>query len=244
MPADSIADSDRIVHEPLQSFVTSTNVWQFIQTYDIDDYDELIRRTTTEVDGIPESGVEWFWDELVDYLDVEFYGEYDVVRDHSNGPQFDDWYAGGKLNIAHNVVDRYAGPDTETRNKIATIWEGENGEVREITYHELYRQSNKVANYLDKHDIEPGDTVGLYMPMVPEIVSILYGCFKAGAIAVPIFSGFGTDATATRLDDSECSILFTGDGFLRRGSEITLKGAADDAIEQTTNGVERVVVFD
>ena len=233
----------RIVHEPSQAFVESTNVWQFMQAYDIADYDELIERTCSDVEGVEESGVEWFWDELVDYLDIDFYDDYDVVRNNSKGPQFSDWYPGGRINVAHNTLDRHAAVDSETRNKVACIWEGEDGVVREVTYHELHRQANKVANYLESTGIETGDTVGLYMPMVPEVVSILYGCFKVGAIAVPIFSGFGVDATATRIEDSECSVLFTGDGFQRRGGEILLKGAADEAIEEAGH-VEHTVVFD
>jgi acetyl-CoA synthetase len=166
------------------------------------------------------------------------------VRDDSDGPQFSDWYPGGKLNAAHNTLDRHAARDNERRNKVATIWEGEDGEVREVTFHELQRQANKVANALEERGIDTGDTVGLYMPMVPEVVSILYGCFKVGAIAVPIFSGFGVDATATRIEDPECSVLFTGDGFLRRGDPVTLKGTADDAIEQAETDVESVIVYD
>ncbi len=79
--------------------------------------------------------------------------------------------------------------------------------------------------------------------MVPEVISILYGCFKAGAIAVPIFSGFGVDATASRLSDADCSVLFTADGFFRRGDEITLKDAADEAID-VAGTVEHTVVYD
>ena len=240
---ESLEDVSEVAYEPSQEFVESTNVWQFMQEYDIGDYDELIERTTTEVEGVAESGVDWFWDELVDYLGIEFYEDYDTVRDDSDGPQFTDWYPGGELNLAHNVVDRHAAADSETRNKVATIWEGEDGEVREITYHELARQSNQVANYLESVGVGTGDTVGLYMPMVPEVVSILYGCFKVGAIAVPIFSGFGVDATATRISDSECSVLFTGDGFYRRGGEVRLKGAADDAIDEAGH-VEHTVVYE
>jgi len=240
---ESLEDVSEVAFEPDESFVESTNVYEFMQAYGMDDYDELIERTTTEVDGEPESGVDWFWDELVDYLGVEFYEDYDAVRDDSDGPQFTDWYPGGELNVAHNVVDRWAAPDEETRNKVATIWEGEDGEVREVTYHELHRQSNKVANYLESVGVGTGDTVGLYMPMVPEVTSILYGCFKVGAIAVPIFSGFGVDATATRIADSACSVLFTGDGFYRRGGEVTLKDAADDAIDEAGH-VEHTVVYD
>jgi acetyl-CoA synthetase len=231
--------TDDVVYTPSGEFVESTNVYEFMQTYDIDDYDELIERTTSEVAGEPRSGVTWFWDEL----DIEFDEGYDAVRSDAEGPQFTDWYPGGRLNAAHNTVDRHAAPDSETRNKVACIWEGEPGEVREMTYHELARQSNRVANYLESVGIETGDTVGLYMPMVPEVVSILYGCFKVGAIAVPIFSGFGVDATATRIGDAECSVLFTGDGFYRRGSHVTLKRTADDAIEQAGH-VEHTVVYD
>jgi acetyl-CoA synthetase len=239
----SLEDVDDVVHEPSREFVESTNVYAFMQEYGIDDYEDLIERTTTDIEGEPESGVDWFWDELVDYLGLEFYEEYDTVRDNENGPQFTDWYPGGELNVAHNVVDRHAAVDEERRNKVATIWEGEDGDVREITYHELHRGANQVANALEERGIETGDTVGLYMPMVPEVVSILYGCFKVGAIAVPIFSGFGVDAAATRIEDSECSVLFTGDGFYRRGSPVYLKGAADEAIEEAGH-VEHTVVFD
>ncbi|WP_255191246.1 AMP-binding protein [Natronobeatus ordinarius] len=233
---------DRVVHEPSREFVESTNVYAFMEAHGIDDYDELIERTTTEL-GDGESGVDWFWDELVDYLEIEFYEAYDEVRDDSEGPQFTDWYPGGELNIAHNVLDRHAALESPTRNTVATIWEGEDGEVREVTYHELHRQANKVANALEERGVGTGDTVGLYMPMVPEVVSILYGCFKVGAIAVPIFSGFGVEATATRIEDSECSVLFTGDGFYRRASPITLKDAADEAIEEAGH-VEHTIVFD
>ena len=278
MASESLADLDEVVHEPSREFVESTNVWEFMQGYDIDDYEELIERTTTDIDGVPESGVDWFWDELVDYLGIEFYEDYDTVRDDSgaqrapddassaeqssadrssgqspreddetasrDGPQFTDWYPGGELNIAHNVVDRHAAADEERRNKVACIWEGEDGEIREVTFHELHRRANQVANALEARGIGTGDTVGLYMPMVPEVIAILYGCFKIGAIAVPIFSGFGVDATATRIEDPECSVLFTGDGFLRRGDAVTLKGTADEAVEQAETDVASVIVYD
>ena len=235
--------TDAVVYHPSREFVESTNVYDFMQTYDVDDYEDLIERTTTTVEGEPRSGVTWFWDELVDYLDIEFYEGYDAVRNDAEGPQFTEWYPGGELNAAHNTVDRHAAPDSERRNTVACIWEGEPGDVREVTYHELHRQSNRVANYLESRGIETGDTVGLYMPMIPEVVSILYGCFKVGAVAVPIFSGFGVDATATRIGDAECSVLFTGDGFYRRGSQVTLKESADEAIEQAGH-VEHTVVYD
>ncbi|WP_135820258.1 AMP-binding protein [Halostella litorea] len=240
---ESLADVDEVVHTPSEEFVEAANVTAFMREHDIDDYDELIRRTTTEIAGVEASGVDWFWDEVVDYLDVEFFEAYDQVRDDSEGPQFTDWYPGGTINVAHNTLDRHAATDSGTRNKVACIWEGEPGDVREVTYHELHRQSNQVANALEARGVGVGDTVALYMPMVPEVVSILYGCFKVGAVAVPIFSGFGVDATATRIADSEPSVLFTGDGFYRRGDEVYLKGTADEAIAEAGH-VEHTVVYD
>ncbi len=227
--------ADDIAYDPPPSVVEQTNVYQFMQQFGIETYEELIERTCGDI--------EWFWDEVIDYLNIEFYEPYDEVRDDSDGPQFSRWYPGGELNIAHNVVDRHARTDSGTRNHVATIWEGEDGEVREQTFHELYRETNRVASYLESVGVDTGDTVGLYMPMVPEIVPILYGCFKVGAIAVPIFSGFGAEATATRIEDAECRVLFTGDGFYRRGDEVRLKPTADEAIE-AAGYVEHVVVYD
>jgi acetyl-CoA synthetase len=246
----SLDDIDEVVHTPSREFVESTNVREFMRACDVDDYDELVDRTTTADPASAASGVDWFWDTVVDYLDVDFFEPYDRVRDDSDGPQFTEWYPGGTTNVAHNVLDRHAATDAETRNKLACIWEGEpvdaTGEatdVREVTFHELHRQTNRVANYLESRGVGTGDTVGLYMPMVPEVISILYGCFKLGAIAVPVFSGFGVDATATRIDDAACSVLFTGDGFYRRGEAVRLKETADEAIAEA-GYVEDVVVYD
>ncbi|RQG98710.1 AMP-binding protein [Natrarchaeobius oligotrophus] len=241
--APSLEELDEIVHEPDRAFVESTNVYAFMQEYGIEEYEELIERTTTEIDGVEESGLEWFWDEVVDYLGIEFDEPYDAVRDDGDGPQFTDWYPGGKLNVAHNVVDRHAAVDAERRNAVAVLWEGEDGEIRELTYYELRHRTNQVANALEARGVETGDTVALYVPMVPAVVPILYGCFAVGAIAVPIFSGFGTDAVATRLADAEPSVLFTADGFLRRGEPIPLKETADEAIAQA-GCLEHAIVLD
>ena len=237
----SAADTDGFVHEPSREFVESTNVHAFMEEYDIADYDDLIERTCGDVEGVEESGVEWFWDELPDYLGIDFFEEYNEVRDDADGPQFSEWYPGGELNIAHNTLDRHA--TGESKDDVACLWEGEPGDVREVTFEELYDQANRVANALESRGVGTGDTVALYMPMVPEVIAILYGCFKVGAIAVPVFSGFGVDATATRIADAEPTVLFTGDGFYRRGGEVRLKEAADDAIDEAGH-VEHTIVYD
>jgi len=228
---DSLEEVDEVVHRPTGDLVDDTNLHAFADEYDLD-VDEVVEYTGDNVD--------WFWDEVVDHLGVEFYEDYDRVRDDTDGPQFTDWYPGGELNVAHNVLDRHA---EERPDETAVLWEGEPGAVREVTFGELHAQANRVANYLDSVGVGEGDTVSLYMPMVPEVAAILYGCFKVGAVAVPIFSGFGVDATATRIEDSASTVMFTGDGFYRRGDEVRLKGTADEAIEQAGH-VEHVVVYD
>jgi len=239
----TLDEVDEIVHEPAPEFVDAANITAFMRRHGIDDYDELIARTTEELDGVEASGVDWFWDEIVEYLGLEFYEDYNQVRDHGEGIQFPDWYPGGQLNVAHNVLDRHVDTENGTRNHVACIWEGEPGTVRQLTYHDLHREANQVANALQARGVGQGDTVGLYMPMVPEVISILYGCLKVGAIAVPIFSGFGTDAVATRVEASECRILFTGDGFYRRGEPILLKSTADAAIGEAGH-VEHTIVYE
>jgi acetyl-CoA synthetase len=236
-------DVTDVVHRPSTSDIEDTNVWQFMTEHGMDDIEELRTRSMESVDGVDASGLEWFWDQMISTLDIEFYTPYDRVRDDSGGPQFTEWYPGGTINVAHNVLDRHANTNADTRNRAACIWEGETGETRTITFHDLARQSNRVANVLQNLGVTQGDRVGLYMPMVPEVISILYGCFKVGAVAVPIFSGFGVDATATRLADAGCSVVFTGDGFYRRGEEIELKSSIDAAIEEADN-VEDTIVYD
>ncbi len=240
---DPLDEVDEIVHEPSREFVESTNVRAFMRAHDIPDYDALVERTTRSVEGVEASGLEWFWDEVVDYLGLEFDAPYDEVRDDADGPQFSRWYPGGELNVARNVLDRHAAVGNGTRNHVAVVWEGEPGDVRQLTYHDLHREANQVANALEARGVGAGDTVALYMPMVPEVVSILYGCLKVGAVAVPVFSGFGADAVATRLEAAEPSVLFTGDGFHRRGDPVWLKETADAAVEQAGH-VEHTVVYE
>ena len=236
-------ETAEVVYEPTEEAITSTNIYDFMQEYDIDNYNELVRRTTEDIPGVDASGPEWFWDAVVDHLGIEFYEEYDTVRDDADGPQFTDWYQGGRINIAHNTVDRHASPDSTNRNKIACLWEGEPGEKRQLTYHELHRKSNRVANALTERGVEKGDTVAVYMQMVPEILAVLYGSLKIGAVVVPLFSGFASEAVATRIEDAGCSVMMTMDGFCRRGSEVHLKEKADDAIE-AVGGIEHNIVYE
>src|SRR5260370_31927546 len=114
----------------------------------------------------------------------------------------------------------------------AILWEGEAQTAREIGFPELYAQTNRLANALRSLGLKQGDRVALCMPMVPEIVTILYACFKLGLVVVPIFAGFGAGATATRLENSGARVVFMADHLVRRGNQLPLKSKVEQTPEK------------
>jgi len=155
---------------------------------------------------------EEFWGNVVDEVGFRWERRFDRVLDTSAGVEWAKWFIGGRLNIAANCLDRHA-----ARANPAILWEGESGATRTVTFAELLEQSNRLANALQSMGIAAGDRVALVMPMVPEVVAILYACFKLGAIPVPIFAGFGAGAIASRIEDSGAKVVFTADKLVRRG---------------------------
>ncbi len=202
-------DAPRMIWNPSQGFIESTNVWRFMQRLGFSDREAFLR--------FSRENPERFWDEMMREMRVEWFEPYQQVLDESRGPEWTQWFIGGRLNIAHNCLDRWAEGD-----RVACLWEGESGDTRTVTFREVRAEANRVANGLRALGLVAGDRVALCMPMVPEILSILYGCFKAGLTAVPIFAGFGAGAIATRLEDSGARVLFTADFLERRGKPIPL----------------------
>lgn len=150
------------------------------------------------------------------------------------------WFVGGKTNIAYNAVDRHA--NSWRRNKVAYIFVGEPvDDVRKITYFELYREVNRLANALKAEGVKKGDRVGIYLPRIPELPIAMLACAKLGAIHVVVFSGFSAVAVRDRLDDCEPKVLVTCDGSYRRGKPIATKPQADEAIEGLKS-IQKVVV--
>ncbi len=149
------------------------------------------------------------------------------------------WFVDGRVNLAHHCLDRRV---ERSGSRRALVWESERGERRELTWAELRTLTDAVARALQGLGVEPGDTVGLFMPMTPEAVAAYYACAKLGAIAMPIFSGFGAEALAARLVDAEARVLVTADGFPRAGKEVDMKSVADQARELAPT-VERVLVL-
>jgi acetyl-CoA synthetase len=178
--------------------------------------------------------LEWFWDAVVRDLDMQWYEPYTRVLDLSDGIEWPRWFVEGKYNYVHDAVDKREGGD-------AIVWEGEDGEVRRLTYTELRREVNRAANALKALGVGRGDRVGIYMPMVPETAVAILAVSKIGAIFIPIFSGYGGAAVASRLQDCDARLLITADGFYRGGKQVLMKEAADIAVADSPS-VEHVVV--
>jgi acetyl-CoA synthetase len=181
----------------------------------------------------------WFWSAVDRDLDLEWIRPYDAVLDLSGGPQWPRWFAGGNFNWVQNGLDRHAtGARSSER---AIIWVGDDGDERWLTYYELYEHVNRFALGLRELGVTKGDRVGLFLPMIPETVVALMACGKIGAVAIPMFSGYGADAVSMRLNDAQAKVLITASGFPRRGKIVPMKATADAAVAQC-HSIERVIV--
>ncbi len=221
-----------IVWQPSEAYVQQSRLRRFLERHGLATLDELHERSTTDI--------AWFWEAVFDDLGLEFYEPYTQVVDLSRGIEWPRWCVGARLNIVHNCLDKWIG--TPAQNRVAIRWEDEAGDVRLLTYRDLYRQVNRVAAGLRALGLGQGDAIGLYMPMVPEIIVAFLAIAKIGAVILPLFSGFGPGALATRLADAGAKALFTADGLVRRGKTIPMKPAADQALAEVP-GVQHVIVL-
>lgn len=221
-----------IAWKPDPELLQKTNLYRFMSREGIEDYDKMI--------ALSESGLEWFWDAFIRFADLQFYHPYSQIVDRSAGLAWPKWFVDGKINLVHNVLDKWA-MDPATAGRTALLWEGENGEQREYSFGLLCQETNRLANALSSLGIQRGDRVAIFMPMIAETVVALYSIYKMGAVAVPLFSGFGPEAVALRLDDVEAKAVITADGFYRGGQVVPLKQVLDHALEEAPT-VETVIV--
>jgi len=166
-----------------------------------------------------------FWAEQAEHLD--WYKKWDKVLDDTDKP-FYKWFQGGKINIVHNAIDRHL--KTPNRNKLAIIWEGENGDVRTFSYHALNREVSKFANVLKSMGVKKGHIVTIYMPQIPEQVFAMLACAKIGAVHSVVYGGFSHEALSERIKDAECRVVVTADGGYRRGKITDLKSIVNEAV--------------
>ncbi|MGH7934553.1 MAG: AMP-binding protein [Candidatus Binataceae bacterium] len=184
-------------------------------------YAEFYRRSVKEP--------ELFWRRTLEEIGVEWSTPFSKVADTSAGAPWPRWFVGGKLNLAHNALYRHL--NSAHANQPAIIWEGEDGAVLRLTYAELAREVGRAANALRRLGIGKGDRVGLFVPMIPQTAIAALAIGQIGAIFVPIFSGYGAEAAAVRLKDSDAKLLITADGFYRRGQVVPLESFARQAAQ-------------
>jgi acetyl-CoA synthetase len=210
------------VWHPTPELVAQSNLQRFIQKHELGSYDELMRRSTTDI--------AWFWDVVLGDLDIQFYKPYSRVVDLSEGKPWARWCVDGDMNIVHNMLDKYAG--TEIDNRLAIKSETEDGTTRTLSYKALRVQTNEMAAALRSLGLGKGDAIGVFMPMVPEIVIAMLAIIKIGGIFLPLFSGFGAAAIISRLNDADAKAVFTATGTYRRGKFCAMKPIADEAASQ------------
>jgi acetyl-CoA synthetase len=219
------------VWKPNDEYIKRSRLKRFMDRHGIKDFPELITKSTDDI--------EWFWNAVLNDLGIEFYKPYDKVVDLSEGIQFPKWCVNGKMNIVHNMLDKYIG--TPVQNRVAVRYESEDGAVRLLSYRDLWREVNRMANALRELGFRKGDIIALYMPMTPEIVIAFCAIIKIGGIVLPLFSGYGQGPISVRIKDTMASGVFTSDGTIRKGKKVLMKPVLDEAIKDISS-VRRVVV--
>ncbi len=193
------------------------------------EYKEIYQRSVDDPEG--------FWGEKAEQLD--WFKKWDkvLVADFKEGKH--EWFAGGKLNVSYNCLDRHL--NTWRKNKAALVWEGDIGDSQALTYQELYYHVCKFANVLKKHGVKKGDRVTIYLPMILELPIAMLACARIGAIHSVVFGGFSADALRDRILDCESEFLVCADGYYRGGRVIRSKDNTDEALKHCPK-VKNVVV--
>ena len=205
---------------------------RFLARHGLATLDELQARATADP--------AWFWGAAVKDVGVRFTRPYERVLDTSEGVEWARWWRGASMNIVASCLDQHL--EAGGAGRAALVWEGEPGEVRRLTYGELDREVSRFAAGLRSLGVEQGDRIGVFMPLVPETAIALLACARIGAVFIPLFSGYGAEAIANRLQDGEARVLLCADGFYRRGHEVRMKETADAALASCPT-VEHLVVL-
>ena len=221
--------SDPIVWKLDTSEAGETRTAEFMRINGIDSYPALVARSQSDPD--------WFWDAVVDFLEIPFSKAYSSVRDASDGVEWTRWFEGGRINMSEVCLDKWA---AQRPDAIALIAEREDGTHSEFTYSELLDLTERLSGALLSLGVEMGDAVGVYLPMSAEAVVSLLAVARVGAVFVPIFSGYGVEAIATRIEEPRPSVIICADGYSRRGTLVAMKEIADEAISRV-GGVPSVI---
>ena len=214
---------------PTEEQAKNSNIYRFMQKHGIATLDELSERARSDLS--------WYWEAVSEDVGIVWDRRYSRVLDTSRGNAWPEWFVGGRTNIARSSLERFA---SRTPEKTAYCFVSESGREARVSYSELNREVSMLANALRGLGIKKGDVVGIFMPMMREAFAAILACAKIGAVQTVIFSGYSSDSLHTRLRDCGARVLFTSDGFRRRGRNVSQKDAVLDAIKNTA--VERVIV--
>jgi acetyl-CoA synthetase len=216
---------------PPEELVNNSNVMAYVREKGFANFDELYQWTIQK----PEQ----FWSEMANRF-LDWYQPWDKVLDESEQPFF-KWFTGAKTNIVHNAIDRHAnGPN---RDKLAIIWESEQGETKRYTYAELAAEVNRFANVLKAQGVKKGERVTIYMSRVPELVIAMLAVVKIGAMHSVVYGGFSTEALHSRIEDAQSKVLITGDGGYMNNKIVELKKITDEAVDRAHEIVKSVIVL-
>ncbi len=177
-----------------------------------------------------------WWAEQAEQL--HWFSPWQQVLDDSN-PPFYKWFTGGKLNVSYNCLDRHV--EAGRGERVAFHWRGEEGEERDITYAELLAQVQRFANALKDQGVGSGDVVGIYLPMIPEVVVAMLACARIGAPHNVVFGGFSAEAVRERMEFSEAKALITVDGAARKGTTAPVKDRVDEVMGDLET-LEKIIV--
>src|SRR5262249_40414951 len=206
MTDTTLLENQPIAWEPTPDFIERAQLTKFMRQVGVSTWDELYQYSIRDV--------EKFTEEVLKFLDIRFDPPYEKLLDTSDGIEFPKWLSGAGLNITTMCLDRWVNTDEEFLGGV--IWEGEDGTTKDLCNSELLFEVDVVAAGLRLNGFGKGDAIGIHLPMMIETVVALLAINRIGAIAVPVFSGYGVDAIASRLNAVGAKGLFTCDGFSRR----------------------------
>ena len=226
-PTDARSNIESILHED-RKFECPEPFRQQAHIKSLEDYERIYRESVEQ----PEK----FWGGIAN--DLHWFKKWDKVLEWNH--PWAKWFAGGQLNLSYNCLDRHV--QTSRKNKAALIWESEPGEVRILTYQQLHREVQMFANVLKSLGVGKGDRVAIYMGMTPELPIAMLACARIGAPHTVVFGGFSSHALVDRIHDSQAVAVVTQDGSFRRGAEVKLFPAVEEALKSCPS-VKHVIVY-
>ncbi|WP_433957390.1 AMP-binding protein [Cytobacillus horneckiae] len=218
---------------PEEKLIQQANIQSFLRNHHLKDIEELHEKSLKEP--------QWFYEKILQELDIQWLEPYVNLLNIEKGYPFPQWFSGGKTNILHYTIEKHI-RNGRGDNKALT-WEDEVGKTHSYTYQDFNIKVNELASALHSIGIKKGDRVGIYLPSIPEAPISLFACAKIGAIIIPVFSGYGADAVALRMNEGEAKLLITADGYMRRGKFINMIKEASKAADAVP-AIKNVLIVD